>query len=95
MSAIETQLIEKIKQLPPEKLSEVEDFVDFIANKSRRLAAFDRLLAVAPALCAAGVEPLSENEVVALVKDVRAERRAQRPSAESLKDLAAGAKNLR
>lgn len=78
MSAIETKLLEKLKQLPPEKLVEVEDFVDFLASKSRREAAFDRLLAIAPALEAAGVEPMSEQEVAALVKEVRAERRAQR-----------------
>jgi hypothetical protein len=78
MSANETALIEKIRQLPPEKLAEVEDFVDFVANKTRRLAAFDRLLAIAPALQAAGVEPMSEDEAVALVREVRAERRARR-----------------
>lgn len=82
MSANEIQLIEKIKQLPPEKQAEVEDFVDFVANKTRRLAAFDRLLAVAPALRAAGVEPMSEDEVAALVHQVRAERRAQRAQAD-------------
>ena len=78
MSAIETKLLEKLKQLPPEKLVEVEDFVDFLASKSRREAAFDRLLAIAPALEAAGVEPMSEEEVAALVKEVRAERRVRR-----------------
>jgi hypothetical protein len=78
MSANETALIEKIRQLPPEKLAEVEDFVDFVANKARRLAAFDRLLAVAPALAAAGVEPPSDDEVMDLVREVRAERRARR-----------------
>lgn len=81
MSAIETKLLEKLKQLPPEKLIEVEDFVDFLANKTRRQAAFDRLLAIAPALQAAGVEPMRDEEVVALVKEVRAERRARRERA--------------
>jgi len=78
MSAIETKLVEKLKQLPPEKLVEVEDFVDFLSSKVRRDAAFDRLLAIAPALEAAGVKPMNEKEVAALVKEVRAERRAQR-----------------
>ncbi|MFL6208832.1 MAG: DUF2281 domain-containing protein [Pyrinomonadaceae bacterium] len=31
-------LIEKIKGLPPERLSEVEDFVDFIAQRSATTA---------------------------------------------------------
>lgn len=29
MSASDTKLLEKLRQLPPEKLVEVEDFVDF------------------------------------------------------------------
>jgi hypothetical protein len=78
MSAMEAKLLEKLRQLPPEKLVEVEDFVDFLANKSRREAAFDRLLAIAPALEGAGVEPMSEEEAAALVKEVRASRRARR-----------------
>ena len=30
MSATEQALIEKMKQLPPQRLAEVEDFVDFL-----------------------------------------------------------------
>jgi hypothetical protein len=38
MSPAEQALIEKIKQLPPQKLAEVEDFVDFLqAREERRL----------------------------------------------------------
>jgi hypothetical protein len=74
--------MEKIQQLPPDKRAEVEDFVDFVANKTRRLAAFDRLLAIAPALQAAGVEPMSEDEVMTLLREVRTERRARRQQAE-------------
>lgn len=77
MNAIEAKLLEKLRQLPPEKLAEVEDFVDFLSHKSQRQAAFDRLLAIAPAMEAAGIEPISEADVVALVKEVRAERRPQ------------------
>ncbi len=29
-------LIEKIKSLPPERINEVEDFIDFIAERSER-----------------------------------------------------------
>ncbi len=68
-------LIEKIQALPPDRLSEVEDFVDFISAKTRRLAALDRLLAFAPALEAAGVPPMTEDEIQAEVDAVRAERR--------------------
>ncbi|HEY0546212.1 MAG TPA: DUF2281 domain-containing protein [Pyrinomonadaceae bacterium] len=30
------KLIEKIKQLPPERMAEVEDFVDFISQRDER-----------------------------------------------------------
>lgn len=33
MSASEQGLIEKIKQLPPQRLAEVEDFVDFLRTR--------------------------------------------------------------
>ena len=68
-------LLDKLDQLPPERQAEVENFVDFLANKQRRRAALDRLLSIAPALEAAGVQPISDDEVVALVKEARAERR--------------------
>lgn len=77
MSPNEIELMEKIRQLPPEKRTEVEEFVDFVTQQGRRLAAFDRLLAIAPALQAAGVSPTTEDEAVALVRQVRAERRAR------------------
>jgi len=64
-------LIEKIEALPPERLAEVEDFVDFLTAKTRRLAAMDRLLAVAPALEAAGAPPITEHEIQAEVDAVR------------------------
>jgi hypothetical protein len=54
------------------------DFVEFLSAESARRAAFDRLLAIAPALEAAGFEPPSEDEIAAEVAAVRAERRARR-----------------
>lgn len=33
MNATEQVLIEKIKQLPPQRLAEVEDFVDFLRTR--------------------------------------------------------------
>lgn len=40
MSATEQVLIEKIRQLPPQRLAEVEDFVDFLRTREdeQRLA---------------------------------------------------------
>ena len=36
MSAIEQVLIDKIRQLPPQRLAEVEDFVDFLRSREER-----------------------------------------------------------
>jgi Protein of unknown function (DUF2281) len=72
----EQTLIEKLRRLPPQRQAEVEDFVEFLATKERTRA-LDRLLSIAPALEAAGAEPMSEEEVVAEVKAARAERRAK------------------
>lgn len=33
MSAMERILIEKIRQLPPQRLAEVEDFIDFLRTR--------------------------------------------------------------
>ena len=40
MTATEQMLIEKIKQLPPQRMAEVEDFVDFLRAREgdQRLA---------------------------------------------------------
>jgi len=76
MPANTQALIEKIQALPAERIAEVENFVDFIAAKTRRLTALDRLLAVAPALEAAGAPPMTEEEIAAEVEAVRTPRRS-------------------
>ncbi len=73
---VEQALMSKIRALSQQQVAEVEDFVEFLAAKSRKNAALDRLLAIAPALEAAGVPPMSEDEIAAEVKAARAERRA-------------------
>lgn len=72
----EQLLIEKLKALPPERRAEVADFVDFLAAKTQKLAALDRLLAIAPALQAQGLA-MTEEEIDAEIKAARAERRAR------------------
>ncbi len=57
----------------------MEDFVEFLAAKARKVSALDRLLAIAPALESAGAKPMSEEEVAAEVKAVRKERRERYP----------------
>jgi hypothetical protein len=86
MSMTDAVLLETLKSLPAEQRAEVEDFVEFLAAKAKKRAAWDRLLAIAPALEAAGIEPMSEEEVAAEIKAARAERRArmqaQKPGAD-------------
>ena len=76
-ATVEQSLMLKIRTLSPQQVAEVEDFVEFLATKASKRAALERLLAIAPALQAAGVEPMSEEEVAAEVEAVRAERRAR------------------
>ena len=82
MSMTDDVLIETLKSLPAQQRAEVEDFVEFLAAKAKKRAAWDRLLAIAPALEAAGIEPMSEEEVAAEIKAARAERRARMQAAE-------------
>ena len=82
MSMTDDVLIETLKSLPAQQRAEVEDFVEFLAAKTKKRAAWDRLLAIAPALEAAGVAPMSEEEVAAEIKAARAERRARIQAAE-------------
>ena len=67
----------KIRALSQQQVAEVEDFVEFLAAKSRKNVALDRLQAIGPALGPAGVPPMSEDEIAAEVKAARAERRAR------------------
>ena len=67
------KLIEKLDQLPPERVSEVEDFVDFLASKTRRRAAQALIEGVARAV-KAGSKPMSMDEIQAEVSAVRRAR---------------------
>lgn len=89
-ATVEQVLLTKIKALSPQQVAEVVDFVEFLAAKASKRAAIERLLAIAPSLEAAGVEPMSEDEIAAEVKAARAERRAQ-PAAASPMAKVAGA----
>ena len=40
MTAIEAQLIERLKKLPPSRVAEVVDFVEFLSQREERAAAF-------------------------------------------------------
>ena len=81
-ATVEKSLISKIKALSPQQVAEVEDLVEFLSAKSKKRAAIDRLLAIVPSLEAAGVAPISEDEIAAEVK-AGVERRAREAAAAS------------
>jgi hypothetical protein len=76
-ATVEQHLVEKLRGLSPQQVAEVEDFIECLTGKARKRAALDRLLAIAPALDAAGAEPLSEDVISAEVAAARADRRAR------------------
>lgn len=76
-TTVEKALISKLKTLSPQQVAQVEDFVEFLADKASKRSALDRLLAVAPALQAAGAAPVTEEEIAAEIKAARAQRRAR------------------
>ena len=76
-ATVEQVLISKLRSLSPQQVAEVEDFVEFQAAKSRKRTALDRLLAIAPALEAVGVAPMSEDEIAAEIKAARVELRSR------------------
>ena len=73
-AVIEQRLLSKIKTLSPPQVAQVEDFVEFLAAKSQRQAALGQLLAIAPALEAAGAEPMSEEAVAAEIDFSKGQR---------------------
>jgi hypothetical protein len=75
----EQDLVSKIRTLSPQQVAAVEDFVEFLAAKSKKEAALDRLLAVAPALEAANAPVPDEAEIAAEIDAARAERHARKP----------------
>ena len=70
-------LIEKLKTLPPERVAEVEDFVDFLRAREEeaRDAAAERLGDAIARLAALDFPPMSEDEVQAEIDAARRERR--------------------
>lgn len=72
-------LLDKLDQLPPERVAEVENFVEFLANKERDKA-FGDFLVVADTVAKAGIPALTPEEIEAEIKTYRDERRrAARP----------------
>lgn len=77
MTAIEMQLMERLKKLPPARVAEVVDFVEFLASREERAAAAQRLTEGLARLDALNLQPVSEEEIEAEVQASRETRRSQ------------------
>ena len=78
MNAIAPGLIQKLQQLPQQRLAEVEDFVEFLAVRELRSAAGVRLGESLSNLDKLNLPPLSDEEIDAEIQSARQERAAQR-----------------
>jgi hypothetical protein len=67
-------LLDKLDQLPPERVAEVEDFVEFLAAKERDRA-FGDFLGVAETVAKTGIPAMTSAEIEAEIKAYRDERR--------------------
>jgi hypothetical protein len=67
-------LLDKLDRLPPERVTEVQDFVEFLASKERDKAYSD-FLGVADAVGKSGAAVLTTSEIEAEIKAYRDERR--------------------
>ncbi len=77
MTAIEAQLLERLKKLPPSRVAEVADFVEFLANREDRVAAAKRLGDGMTRLDGLKLPALTEDEVEAEVQAARHDRRTR------------------
>jgi hypothetical protein len=79
MNAQTKNLLEKLKSLPPARLAEVEDFVDFLKAREERTRddAARRLGEAFAKLDAVDASPMTREEVEAEIDAARAERRAR------------------
>lgn len=78
MAAIEQALIEKLQQLPPQRLAEVRDFVEFLAAREASAAAGERLGQTLAKLDALGLTPIFDEEIEAEIQAARQDRAARR-----------------
>jgi len=78
MAAIESSLIQKLQKLPPQRLAEVADFVDFLAAREERATAAARLGDSLAKLDALNLPSLSDEEIEAEIQAARKERTARR-----------------
>jgi hypothetical protein len=78
MATIQPALLEKLQQLSPQRLAEVEDFIEFLAAREARKEAADRLGEALARLDTSGLRPVSDEEIDAEIEAARRERRMSR-----------------
>lgn len=78
MAAIETSLIQKLQKLPPQRLAQVADFVEFLVAREERAAAGERLGESLAKLNALNLPSLSDDDIAAEIQAARQERAARR-----------------
>ena len=78
MSTVAPALIRKLESLPQQRLAEVEDFVEFLANRESRATAGKRLGEAFAKLDAANLPPLTDEDIAAEIAAARQERSARR-----------------
>lgn len=76
MTALESRLMQRLKVLPPERVAEVVDFVEFLASRVQRDAAAQRLSDAMARLDALGLPPISDDEIEEEIQAARRERHA-------------------
>lgn len=79
MPAIEESLIEKLHKLPPQRLAQVADFVEFLVAREERAAAGERLGESLARLDALNLPPLADDEIAAEIQ-AAVQERAARPA---------------
>jgi len=78
MAAIEPTLIQKLQDLPAQRLAEVADFVEFLAVREARAKARALLGQSLAKLDALNLPPLSNEDIEAEIQVARQERAARR-----------------
>jgi Protein of unknown function (DUF2281) len=78
MTAIEAQLIERLKKLPASRVAEVVDFVEFLSQREERAAAAQRLTQGLARLDALKLPELPDDEIEAEIQASRDDRQQRR-----------------
>lgn len=78
MTALDSQQLKRVLQnvLPPNRVAEVVDFVEFLAAREERQAAAQRLGQSMARLHALDLPPLSDDEIEEAVQESRRARRS-------------------